>query len=225
MTESDRPRLSRRDVFKWFAATAAAMATSEAELFAAGPLAPAGTSSSVSATGYGTDPDLTRQYNPGDVWPLTLDASQTALLASLCDVILPADSFGPAASTLGIPGFIDEWISAPYPVQQGDRPLVLEGIVWMEAESQKRFQKSFAKLDDTGQGAICDDICNPASARPEFKQAARFFLKVRSLSMGAYFSTPAGWQAIGYVGNTPSATFDGPPLEVLQRLGVEQTVL
>ena len=43
--------------------------------------------------------------------------------------------------------------------------------------------------------------------------------------MGAYYGTPAGWKAIGYVGNTPLASFDGPPQEVLDRVGVQQTVV
>ena len=31
----------------------------------------------------------------------------------------------------------------------------------------------------------------------------------------------AGWQAIGYVGNTMLSTFDGPPQEVLDILKIE----
>ena len=42
--------------------------------------------------------------------------------------------------------------------------------------------------------------------------------------MGAYYSTQEGWKAIGYIGNVPTATFDGPSQEVLDKLGVTQTV-
>jgi hypothetical protein len=45
-----------------------------------------------------------------------------------------------------------------------------------------------------------------------------------SLCMGAYYGTPAGWKAIGYVGNMPLPSFDGPPQHVLDRVGVVQTV-
>ena len=51
-----------------------------------------------------------------------------------------------------------------------------------------------------------------------------FFARFRGLAAGAYFATPPGWKAIGYVGNIPLASFAGPPPEVLARLGVEQTV-
>ena len=62
----------------------------------------------------------------------------------------------------------------------------------------------------------------PTDAKKEFKKAAGFFSKFRAIAGGAYFSTPAGWKAIGYVGNTPMASFDGPPKEVLERLGLSQ---
>ena len=53
---------------------------------------------------------------------------------------------------------------------------------------------------------------------------ASFFSRFRSLAAGAYYGTPEGWKAIGYIGNIPLPSFDGPPPEVLAKLGVEQTV-
>jgi len=218
MQETSHHRLSRRDVFKWFAAAAVAMSAEEG-VFAVGSGVP-----NPAGRGYGTDPDLTRDYKPGDIWPLTFDAPQRAAAAALCDLIFPEDHLGPSASSLGVPAFIDEWISAPYPVQSADRQVVVEGLVWLDAEAGRRFKKGFATLDEAQKRAICDDICDLAKASTEHKKAARFFSKFRSLCAGGYFSTPPGWKAIGYVGNTPSATFDGPPPEALKKVGVEQTV-
>ena len=62
-------------------------------------------------------------------------------------------------------------------------------------------------------------------AKPPFQKPAGFFSRFRSLCAGAYYTTPAGWNAIGYVGNVPLAKFDGPPAEVLEKLGVTQTVV
>jgi len=142
----------------------------------------------------------------------------------LADVILPRDDFGPAASTVGVVEMVDEWISAPYPAQQADRPIVIDGLAWLETESTKRFEKLFGELGQDQQHAICDDICFHATAKAEFKKAASFFSRFRSLCAGAYYGTPEGWQAIGYVGNVPLQSFDGPPQEVLEKLGVVQTV-
>ena len=215
--ESSTSRLPRRTVLKWFAALAAATQIPDfgSHTQAAGPAA---------AKGYGSDPDLSKFYQPGDFWPLTFTPAQRETTTALADLILPADHLGPAASEVRVPDFIDEWISAPYAPQQKDRDALLPGLAWLEDESHKRFSKTFAALGDAEKRAIADDICWPADAKPEFKKAAAFFVKFRSLAASAYYGTEAGWKAIGYVGNVPLARFDGPPPEVLEKLGVEQTV-
>lgn len=212
-------RLSRRQVIQMFAAASAATGAAGLPSFSFGAEGDA-----VAATGYGTDPVLAKIYTPGEVWPLILTEPQRRTVTALCDVILPADDLGPAASAVGVPEFLDEWVSAPYPDQVADRPVILQGLEWLEKESMKRFNKSFADLDETQQHTICDDICDPDKATPEFKAAARFFLKFRGLAAGGYYCTQEGWKAIGFVGNLTSATFDGPPPAVLKLLEVEQTV-
>jgi hypothetical protein len=174
--------------------------------------------------GYGMDADLRKNYVPGDVWPLTLTEAQKKAAKALADTIIPEDKLGPAASDVGVVEMIDEWISSPYPQTQGDKPIVIEGLAWIDAESQKRFKKNFADVEDEQRSAICDDICWPKGAKPEFKTAAHFFSRFRSLCAGAYYATPEGWKAIGYVGNVQLPVFNGPPKEVLAKLGVEQTV-
>jgi hypothetical protein len=176
------------------------------------------------AAGYGTDPLLAKSYKPGDFWPLTFTDAQRQTARALADVIIPKDDLGPAASEVGVVEMLDEWVSAPYPQQQLDRPIVLDGLAWIEAESGRRFGKRFSELSDEQQAAICDDVCYAQTAKAEFQSAARFFSRFRTLCAGAYYATPPGWDAIGYVGNVALQTFDGPPPEVLQRLGVTQTV-
>ena len=216
------PRLSRRQVVRMFAAVSAGIGLDRTAPHA--PAAPTGLPE-VFAQGYGTDPSLTKFYKPGDVWPLLLTPVQRRTVTTLCDLILPADDLGPAAGSVGVPEFIDEWLSAPYPVQQADRPILLEGIAWLDTEATTRFQKPFADLAAPQQEAICDDICHLGNAKPAFQKAAVFFTRIRSLATAGYYSTQEGWSAIGFVGNITSATFDGPPAAVLQQLDVEQTVL
>jgi len=174
--------------------------------------------------GYGTDPVLAKNYKPGEVWPLTFTDAQKKAATALADTILPADQHGPAASAVGVVEMIDEWVSAPYPQQRDDRPVVLEGLKWIDAESKKRFEKPFADLDHKQREALCDDICFTKRASKEFAKAASFFSRFRDLCASAYYATPAGWKAIGYVGNVALERFDGPPQEVLDKLGVTQTV-
>ena len=172
--------------------------------------------------GYGTDPNLPKVYKPGDVWPLTMTDAQKKTASALADTILPADQYGPAASEVGVVEMIDEWVSAPYPQQKGDRPVILEGLAWMDAESARRFGegKTFADLSEQERRAICDRICFAGKAKGDDRKPTEFFARFRSLCAGAYYATPAGWKAIGYVGNVPLEKFEGPPPEVLERLGL-----
>jgi gluconate 2-dehydrogenase subunit 3-like protein len=170
--------------------------------------------------GYGTDPKLVKSYKPGAFWPLTLTAKEKKTAKALADTIFPADPYGPAASEVGVVEMLDEWVSAPYPEQKNDRPLIVTGLDWTEQESAKRFNKRFSDITDAQRRAICDDVCFPGKAQPRFKGPARFFARFRSICAGAYYATPAGWKAIGYVGNVPLEKFEGPPEEVLQLLGL-----
>ena len=216
-------RISRRTVFKWMAATSAALQLGDISSLTAADYVVGSAPPSV-ANGYGTDPKLNHIYNPGDVWPLSMTPEQKATATALTDIIIPADDLGPAASAVRVPDFIDEWVSAPYPNQLHDKNIIIPGLVWLDAEAQKRFKSVFTALKPEQQTAICDDICYVKTAKPDFKKGAQFFSKFRSIAAAAYYATPEGWKAIGYVGNVPMVTFDGPPPEVLKQLGVEQTV-
>lgn len=210
--------MDRRRAIQWMLTAAATVALRPGDDLNAAENA--GATAPIKATGYGPDPSMVKIYQPGDVWPLTLTEPQRRAARALCDVIVPADETSPSASAVGVPDFIDEWISSPYPAQAGDRRIVLEGLKWIDDEATRRFQKIFAELTSEEQSAICDDLAQGAKAKPEHRSAAAFFKRYRDLTAGGYYTTPEGVKAIGYVGNRPSATFAGPPLEALQHVGL-----
>ena len=207
--------IDRRSTLKWMLAASAAMPLLARR--ALGQVAPA---AHPGARGYGTDPDLTKIYHPGDLWPLTLTRAQRRTAAALCDVIVPADAVSPSASSVGVVDFLDEWVSAPYEDQQADRPLILEGLMWMDTEASRRFGRQFADLGESSQRAICDDICYEKTALPQFAAAAKFFARYRDLTAGGFYTSPEGRKDLGYIGNVPLLKFSGPPLEVLRKLGI-----
>jgi hypothetical protein len=211
-------RMDRREAIKWMMTAAATTALLEPGAFGANAIE-AAKAGSKPGVGYGTDPDVLKIYKPGDVWPLTFTAAQRATALALCDVIIPADAKGPGAAALRVHEFIDEWISAPYPGHEDDKRLVLEGLAWIDAESQKRFQNDFVNLISRQKTAICDDICYAPNAKPEFRLAAQFFRRYRDLTAGGYYSTPEGMKDIGYTGNVPLEKFVVPP-EALKQLGL-----
>ena len=211
--QQDLSRLDRRTAIKWMLAATAAAAITDRPAFGQQAAAPA-------TKGYGTDPLLNQEYAPGAFWPLTMTDHQRQTAAALCGLIIPAEGKVPSAADLKVHDFIDEWISSPYPDQQGDREVVLSGLAWIDTEAGKRFGRDFARLDLAQMCAIADDICHAPDAKPEFAAGAKFFAKFRDLTASGFFTTPEGMKDIGYIGNTPQAEFKDPPREVLAKLGL-----
>ncbi len=213
--------MDRRTTIKWMFAAAATAPSLQSSFAAyqAPHVTDLARAMAAGQKGYGTDPNLVAEWKPGGPWPLTLTEQGKATAKALADLIIPADEHSPAASTVGVVEFIDEWISAPYPGQQSDRDIVLPGLAWIEEESRKRFGKGFAAIDDAQRSAIADDICS-TSAKPAFATTARFFAKFRDLTAGGFYTTPVGMKDIGYTGNVPLATFNGPPPEALKKAGL-----
>ncbi len=161
--------------------------------------------------GYGRDPNL---LHPHITWPLTLSPEQKAAVARLADVFLPQIGPSPAASAVGVPEFVDEWISAPYPQQQADRSVILDGLVALERQAPGPINR----LAPAQVEALVAKLQSSAVAGD--RTAARFFSRFRNVCLVGYYTTLTGVAELGYVGYQPSATFAGPPPEVLARLGV-----
>ncbi|WP_299943314.1 gluconate 2-dehydrogenase subunit 3 family protein [uncultured Microbulbifer sp.] len=170
------------------------------------------------ARGTPTDPDL---LNPVVPWEMQLGASEMAVLAALCDVIIPADEISPSASSVGAQNYINEYVSAPYANNKADLVTVRGGVVWLDGESRRRFDAPFIELSEPQKTAICEDIKWTRTAKPEFQAGARFFAKIRGLTATAFYTTEEGMADIGYLGNRPMASFPGAPPEVLKRLGLD----
>ncbi len=175
------------------------------------------------APGYGQDPNLVEPVTP---WPLTLNKSQRETLRIAADLMLPADDHSPSAGTLHIDAFIDEWVSAPYPVMQADRPLIVSGLAWLDAESQHRFSRNFAQASDAQRREVFDTVAFKDKVQPDYARPAEFFVRLRSLMIGGFYSLPEGMKDIGYMGNAPSAgEYPGPTPEALAHLNAALTRL
>ncbi len=106
------------------------------------------------------------------------------------------------------------------PAEPARPAVVLEGLVWLDAESTRRFGRAFAALAARQQLLICDDIRAPARAAAAHQGAARFFARFRDLTSGAFYSTAAGRKDLGYIGNVPLTHFEGPPAALLAKLNL-----
>jgi len=218
-TERDtKIRVDRRTTIKWLAATMVAANTgcSSTTKFVGEEIPPAPRVSTrlevvpdvQDFVGYGTDPDLMSPVVP---WARTMTTAQLRTSAALCDAILPADDRSPAASAVGVPDFIDEWVSAPYPQQQDDREIILGGLEALDQQSQNRFGTDFASAGPEQANELLDWIAYANVANVEMLHLVTFFERFRFLTVGAYYTTEAGTEDIGYIGNVPiSGDYPGP---------------
>lgn len=218
--------VDRRTTIKWLAAMMAAVNASRisnakflgdeipAPPAAADPLL--GIAGTPDDTGYGTDPDLMHPVVP---WSRTMTSGQLETSAALCDLILPADDRSPAASAVGVPEFIDEWVSAPYTEQRRDRALIFSGLEWLEQQSRHRFAASFAAAENDQAVGLLDSIAHPGQSTAEALDLTEFFQRFRFLAVGAFYTTAAGIEDIGYIGNVPiSGDYPGPSRAAMTHL-------
>jgi hypothetical protein len=210
--------LSRRDVFRLFAAATAAGAMLPKEAAAQAPLPL--TRNVKDAL---SDPDYSQKVIP---WEQPLTPPEVATLAILCDLILPGDGANlPMPSKIGVPDFLNEWVGAPYKDTIEDLETIRGGLAWLQSHSNALHQKRFDDLTETQQTAILDSICDAAKTAPELAAGNRFFKRLRMLTLGGYYTHSSTWKSLGYVGNTPIAgAYPGVPDEVIRLLGLEDVV-
>jgi Gluconate 2-dehydrogenase subunit 3 len=158
--------------------------------------------------GYGSDPNLLERTV---TWPRTLSAQELAMLAALCDIVLPAEPPHRSAKDIGVHHFLDEWVSAPYPQMQADRTIILDGLAALNGAARKSGDVPFAQVEPAQQAALFDELCGG-------KETVGFSRRLIQLICDGYYTTREGHAAIGYVGNVALASFPGAPPEIVRHL-------
>ena len=192
MTDAPEPyvsRIDRRTALTWIGVVGAATAAASAGVVLYGPK----TGGAQQAEGYGADPKLNPPVKAP--WPRIMSKDQLQTAAILADYILPATATAPSASKLGVPDFVDEWVSAPYPDQIKDRPIILDG------------------LNAIARDVLGNDAAKRAAALSALPGSA-VFKRFRALTIGAYYTTEDGFKDIGYIGNVARPSDPGPSADV-----------
>jgi len=84
----------------------------------------------------------------------------------------------------------------------------------------RRFGRYFSELTAAERIEIVDDIAYPEDAEgTEFEAGAKFFDRVRYLTLTGYFTSKKGIKTLNYQGNAPNV-WDGVPQEVLDKHGL-----
>ncbi len=201
--ENDRPSsgVSRRDVFHIIgsvpaiaavAGSAAAQTHDHAHLVAA------------------------RETPKGPYQRKTFDDHQWRAVHVLCDLIIPADERSGSATQAGVPEFLDDWIAFRKEEDRNEnlQAEIFGGLMWLDRESNRLFQKDFADAAVDQQKQILDRIAYPEKASKDDRVWARFFSEFRSLTVSGFFSSKVGVADLPYLGNVAVAEWKGCDPEV-----------
>lgn len=147
-----------------------------------------------------------------------LNEHELESIAVLCDIILPATETAGSANDAKVPEFI-EFIVKDIPTHQLP---IRGGLMWLDQESNRRFNKLFKAAAPEEQIAIVEDIAypDPDGKKPAMAYGIKFFERMRDLTLTGYYTTKMGFDDLGYVGNRPNV-WDGVPAEVLAEHDVD----
>lgn len=140
------------------------------------------------------------------------DEHEKETLTELVDLIIPADAHSPAASEVEVPEFI-EFIVKDMPEMQAP---MRAGLKWLDDYSQQQFQGVFTGITADQKIAILDRIAYADPKGTELQLGVDFFSQLRELTASGYFTSKAGIEYLGYVGNRPNV-WEGVPTEILRQ--------
>ena len=137
-------------------------------------------------------------------------------LDKICNMILPPNEFGSIRDAEVVQ--LIEFMAKDIPSYQ--KPLK-DGLVWIDSESKRRFDKPFDKISVIQQKKIFDDIAfyDPNKSIEDYPEEVQWFNLIRNLTMTGYFTSKVGIKELGYKGNTPNV-WDGVPQDVLEQYGL-----
>ena len=144
----------------------------------------------------------------------------------LVDYVIPRDARSGSATDAKVPEFMDFMYSDPQQnTSEQTKTAMKNGLAWLDAESAKRFSKTFVAATDAERRQILDDIAWPAKARPEMAAGVTFFNRFRDMTAGGFFSSAIGWKDLPYIGNVAVAQWKGCPEPALRKLGVSYDLM
>lgn len=132
--------------------------------------------------------------------PQALTPHEFATLKTLCELIVPGASKGSAAE------FIDLLSS------QNNEMLAIYtgGLAWIDEKMKHDAASDFLSAKDADRTALLDRIAYRKNDSPELAPGIRFFAWARRMTVDAYYTSPAGIQEVGFLGNRAVSEFTVP---------------
>lgn len=145
-------------------------------------------------------------------------------LRVLVDYIVPRDDVSGSATDAKVPEYMD-YLLAEKDANAATQVAMRGGLAWIDAESEKRFAKTFVAASDPQRRQILDDIAFPQKAPPGMSHGVAFFNRLRDMTASGFYSSAMGWKDLQYIGNVFNPAYDGCPPAALEKLGVSYDLM
>ena len=132
--------------------------------------------------------------------PKALTAHEFGSLERLCELIVPGASKGRAAE------FID-LLSSQNPEMAA---IYTGGLAWLDHSMERAGKTTFLGAGPADQKALLDQIAHSRNSTPELAAGIRFFDWARRMTVDAYYTSAAGIEELGYLGNKAATEFKVP---------------
>jgi hypothetical protein len=147
----------------------------------------------------------------GGYQPKCFNPHEYATLRRLAEMIMPG------AGEARAPEFIDVLASGNEDLTE----IFTGGLGWLDAVMRRRHAADFVSATPEQQTALLDLIAYRKNETPELGPGIRFFVWARNLVVDAWFSSKAGMDYLGYMGNSAMSEFKVP--EEAVRYAVERS--
>jgi gluconate 2-dehydrogenase gamma chain len=132
--------------------------------------------------------------------PKALTPHEFSTLKTLCEIIVPGASKGGAAEFIDILSSQNAELMAIY----------TGGLAWMDEKMKSEAAADFLSAKDAQRKALLDRIAYRRNDSPELAPGIRFFVWARRMTVDAYYTSPAGIQEVGFMGNKGQTEFKVP---------------
>lgn len=182
------------------------------------------TAASLAALGLGA-PEVARaaehaaaalQQGAPEYVPVFFTKAEWPVVRTLSDLVIPKDARSGSATEAGVPEFMDFIMNE----NKGSQKWIRDGLVWLNTECGKRFNRDWTKCTAAQQRELLNDIAFPKKAKAQYKAGVEFFTRFRDLTSSGFWTSRMGIKDIGYMGNITVPEWTGCPEPQLTKLGV-----
>jgi hypothetical protein len=132
--------------------------------------------------------------------PKAFTAHEFHSLERLCELIVPGASKGQAAEYIDLLSSQNSEMAAIY----------TGGLAWLDQHMERTIKTTFLEAGRLDQNAVLDQIAYRRNSTPEVAAGIRFFDWARRMTVDAYYTSAAGIEELGYLGNKAVTEFKVP---------------